>query len=47
MSACSPSTPMAISPAATACWPRSPIPEATSLSLRADRRRRYGSGASR
>jgi hypothetical protein len=28
MSVCSPSTRMAISPPATACWPRSPIPEA-------------------
>src|SRR5260221_9170719 len=28
MSVCSPSTPMAISPPAAACWPRSPIPEA-------------------
>ena len=28
MSVCNPSTRMAISPPATACWPRSPIPEA-------------------
>lgn len=43
MSACNPSTRMAISPPATACWRRSPIPE---VMLKADRPRRCGSGAS-